>query len=665
MEDLQILLDTDLPIGVNQEKIIKAVSNKKGIIYKFIIGIDGIWKTIQDYSEKNTCAFTPIDEGKYTIMVQGKEKDSKKPFDILTKEEFVVGNSLKLIDKVNISNTNLIVGDKLTVNVVGSGNEILYRFWISGKNGFEPIRDYSTDSNLVYVAVLEGTFEILIECKTVASKEKFDEFTTIKFDVAAKKKIEILDFTCYSEEFLVNSEMIFKVDTNLQNNRSLLYKFVKISEEGKTICVQDYSSRKLVSYKEKEPGKYKLLCLVRDILSSSEYDDRAILNYNVEPYEKVTIDKLYTDIKSPQLRGNIINVEAVANGGRELIYKFIVEGPISEDTGYTRSAKFGWEPKIEGEYEITVFVKDISSNDEYEAKSSIDYVIDKRSEKPIRIKEIKLSREKDLLVGQLINMKVMAEGGIALRYEFIVFKNNIEIERIEYGLCNWADFIPEENGEYDIEVRVKDKYSEKDYDSNTFIKLKVSSYKKAEIDYALLSNKEKIIVGDIVELEIITQNTKEVRLRYKTKINGREIEDTGYINNKKIQFKPKCSGKYSVEIYAKNIKCEEEYDTKKEVNFYVFDSTSVINTKLLYNKDKLKFNEEITFTVSSDGGRDVCYEFYIMENENWVRLQKYSRKNFYTFIPFSKGKYKVMVLAKSYYKKVSYEDYEKIEFEIN
>lgn len=665
MEDLQILLDTDLPIGVNQEKIIKAVSNKKGIIYKFIIGIDGIWKTIQDYSEKNTCAFTPIDEGKYTIMVQGKEKDSKKPFDILTKEEFVVGNSLKLIDKVNISNTNLIVGDKLTVNVVGSGNEILYRFWISGKNGFEPIRDYSTDSNLVYVAVAEGTFEILIECKTVVSKEKFDEFTTIKFDVAAKKKIEILDFTCYSEEFLVNSEMIFKVDTNLQNNRSLLYKFVKISEEGKTICVQDYSSRKLVSYKEKEPGKYKLLCLVRDILSSCEYDDRAILNYNVEPYEKVKIDKLYTDIKAPQLRGNIINVEAFANGGKELIYKFIVEGPISEDTGYTRSAKFGWEPKIEGEYEITVFVKDISSNDEYEAKSSIDYVIDKRSEKPVRIKEIKLSREKDLLVGQLVNMKVMAEGGIALRYEFIVFKNNIEIERIEYGLCNWADFIPEENGEYDIEVRVKDKYSEKDYDSNTFIKLKVSSYKKAEIDYALLSNKEKIIVGDIVELEIITQNTKEVRLRYKTKINGREIEDTGYINNKKIQFKPKCSGKYSVEIYAKNIKCEEEYDTKKEVNFYVFDSTSVINTKLLYNKDKLKFNEEITFTVSSDGGRDVCYEFYIMENENWVRLQKYSRKNFYTFIPFSKGKYKVMVLAKSYYKKVSYEDYEKIEFEIN
>lgn len=665
MEDLQILLDTDLPIGVNQEKIIKAVSNKKGIIYKFIIGIDGIWKTIQDYSEKNTCAFTPIDEGRYTIMVQGKEKDSKKPFDILTKEEFVVGNSLKLIDKVNISNTNLIVGDKLTVNVVGSGNEILYRFWISGKNGFEPIRDYSTDSNLVYTTVSEGTFEILIECKTVVSKEKFDEFTTIKFDVVAKKKIEILDFTCYSEEFLVNSEMIFKVDTNLQNNRSLLYKFVKINEEGKTICVQDYSSRKLVSYKEKEPGKYKLLCLVRDILSSSEYDDRAILNYNVEPYEKVTIDKLYTDIKSPQLRGNIINVEAFANGGRELIYKFIVEGPISEDTGYTRSAKFGWEPKIEGEYEITVFVKDISSNDEYEAKSSIDYVIDKRSEKPVRIKEIKLSKEKDLLVGQLINMKVMAEGGTSLRYEFIVFKNNIEIERIEYGLCNWADFIPEENGEYDIEVRVKDKYSEKDYDSNTFIKLKVSSYKKAEIDYALLSNKEKIIVGDIARLEIITQNTKEVRLRYKTKINGREIEDTGYINNKKIQFKPKCSGKYSVEIYAKNIKCEEEYDTKKEVNFYVFDSTSVINTKLMYNKDKLKFNEEITFTVSSDGGRDVCYEFYIMENENWVRLQKYSRKNFYTFIPFSKGKYKVMVLAKSYYKKVSYEDYDKIEFEIN
>ena len=90
---------------------------------------------------------------------------------------------------------------------------------------------------------------------------------------------------------------------------------------------------------------------------------------------------------------------------------------------------------------------------------------------------------------------------------------------------------------------------------------------------------------------------------------------------------PKCQGKYTIEIYAKNTKCEEEYDNKKEVNFYISESSTVINTNLRYNKDKIKVNEDVTFYVESNGGKDVCYEFYIMEDGNWTRFQEYSRKN--------------------------------------
>ncbi|MDZ5010462.1 triple tyrosine motif-containing protein, partial [Clostridium perfringens] len=153
-------------------------------------------------------------------------------------------------------------------------------------------------------------------------------------------------------------------------------------------------------------------------------------------------------------------------------------------------------------------------------------------------------------------------------------------------------------------------------------------------------------------------------LRYITKINGREIEDTGYIESKRIRFKPKCSGKYTFEIYGKNVLCTEDCDAKKEVSLYVNEATPVTNTKIRVKNENLQVNSEITFEASSEGGKEVCYEFYIMEKRNWIRVQAYSRKNYYTFVPFSPGNYRVLVLSKSYYKKVNYEDYTSIEFEV-
>ena len=50
MSELQILFDTELNVAcVNKEKIIKVQPIDKDVLYKFIVGIDGIWKTIQDY----------------------------------------------------------------------------------------------------------------------------------------------------------------------------------------------------------------------------------------------------------------------------------------------------------------------------------------------------------------------------------------------------------------------------------------------------------------------------------------------------------------------------------------------------------------------------------------------------------------------------------------
>ena len=91
-----------------------------------------------------------------------------------------------------------------------------------------------------------------------------------------------------------------------------------------------------MSFKEEVEGEYKLLCYVRDIFSNKEYDDRALIVYDVMPYEKIKIRNFKADIESPQVTGTRINLEALVDGGRELVYRYIIDGPVSEDSGYIR-----------------------------------------------------------------------------------------------------------------------------------------------------------------------------------------------------------------------------------------------------------------------------------------------------------------------------------------
>lgn len=666
LDELKISFNGDKVCEPNEESIINVISSEEELEYKFIIGNDGVWNTIQDFSDKSACKWIPKEKGKYMIMVQGKKEGSNKPFDFMAKEEIVVNDNKnrKIIKQVIVSNTSVFLGEKIYIELVSEEEEVLYRFWKSGKNGWEPLRDYSNENKYVFTAIEEGQHEILIESKRLNSKEKVDEFKTIKFEVSLPLKIEITDFKCLTEDRLINNELVFKVETTFSENRCLIYKFIKINKEGKAVCIQDYSSRKIVTYQEKIPGEYKLLCLVRDLLSKEEFDDRAIIHYDVIPYKEIKINSFEADLPSPQLKGTEIIFNSNVSGGRELLYRYIVEGPYCEDTGYIRNKNYAWKPNEDGEYNISLLVKDISCDTEFEDRASIEFSIDRKSDRPVKIKEIISNNRKRVIVGNPVNIKVNSEGGIIPLYSFIVYKDNIEMERIEYSESNWVNFIPEEKGIYEIEVRVKDKYSSREYDSNVNLNIRCLEYYPAEIDYVLCKNTENYIVGDTISLNVIAQNTDNVLVKYVTKINGHIIEETEFGLEKKLILKPRSAGKYTIDIYAKNIKCTEGYDVKKDVHFYVVDTLPVRDCEITIENEEIKLNNQVTVYANSKGGKQVCYEFYIMEGNNWVKVQEYSRKNYYTFIPFLTGKHKVLVLARSFYKKINYEDYSMIEFEV-
>lgn len=590
MNEMNILFDIK-----NTEEEFKeieiSVENKleDNLNYKFLIGFEGTWTTLKELSETSHVLWRPEEMGKYSIMVQAKRKESKKPFDFISKTDYVVGE----------------VEDELV-----------------------------------------------------------DDFYIDKTEVTVGKPLEIIKFKSLTKDLLEGRELVFEVEATHDDSEMVLYKFIKINPDGSNICVQDYSTKKLVSYVEAKKGQYKLLCIARELHSLNEFDDRALIHYRVDPYEDIKIHSFTSDLSSPQSCDTPIIFKCIAKGGKELLYKFKVHGNRVEDSGYIKADSYQWTPKEAGKYKIHLWVKDTSFQGEYEREDSLDFVVEDISCEKVVIEDIILDKTGPILKGEVINIKVKASGGNSLRYSFTVFKDNKEIERIKFGIHDFVNFTPESSGRFRLEIRVTDKYSKREFDCCEVIYIEAMECIPAEIDYSLLPKKDYYMVGETISIDVIAGNTQDILIDYILKINGHLVEQTNFVEYKKYELKPKCSGNYLVELRAKNRLSSKEYDTKKQVEIEIEDTLPVTKTKILCDNAKLLVNEAITFITESQGGMGVIYEFYLMEKDKWNLVQKYSRKNDYSFMPFTKGIYKILVLSKSFYKSILYEDYAIMEVKV-
>jgi hypothetical protein len=670
--------------GIIQEEILspKVVNdgegdiNFKGILEDEVVFNNVEFKEVMNIQEDNVVFLEVKELSKYEEEILMAENDvkEKQPFakDIGRIEYEKINSEEKELNIINDVITNkeeYVVGEKCSVEVkTNNDNAYLYRFYIKNNDEWDIIRDYDTSGALNYTVNEEGEKELLIQCKRMESTEAFEDYKIIKVNVKSINKIEITDFKCLNKSLIAGEKLEFIVKTNICNNEAekdkfvLLYKFYKLYKDGRSICIQDYSTKNDVYYKELEAGNYRILCLAKNIFSNKEYDDRAVLVYNVKPYKDIKINSFVASLNSPQTTETDIKFTSEIQGGKNILYRYKVRGPIEDDTGFMEEKEFSWKPIEAGEYEIMLYVKDSEYKGEYEAAKKIAFTIEEKGKKPVRILDVIVDKEKRIIVGEPVNIMVSGEGGTRLKYAFVIRKDKKQLECVDYNKSNWINFIPKQVGEYEIEVMVKDQYSDKPYDANTFIYLKAMEYLPGEIDYIILPYKENHLIGETIEFECIIQNTKNVLVKYETKINGHSVEETEFSKNKKLRFTPKIAGKYTIEVYAKNIKCKGEYDSKKQISLYVSEASPIIETKIITNKLEFNVNEEVTFEVVSRGGKDICYEFYLMRNNEWKKVQTYSKKHYYSFIPFTEGKYKILALAKSYYKKVSYEDYDQITF---
>ena len=150
MNEILINFSLESPQEKNKNINIK-VENKlnEKLMYKFFIGCNGIWKLLREFEYNNSFLWIPKEDGKYTIMVQGKYEDKKTGFDYISRRDFIIGKSeKKLIDSIQLNKHYFKVGEKLNIKVKGKKEDLLYRYWIRENFKWSIIKDYGAEESL-------------------------------------------------------------------------------------------------------------------------------------------------------------------------------------------------------------------------------------------------------------------------------------------------------------------------------------------------------------------------------------------------------------------------------------------------------------------------------------------------------------------------------------
>ncbi|WP_242947013.1 triple tyrosine motif-containing protein [Clostridium haemolyticum] len=185
----------EIIIGCNEKSpkqndgkvVIEILSHpNEDLLYKFIVGYDGTWETLRDFSDEKSLVWCPQKQGSYIIMVQARKRNSNKAFDYVSRREFYLEKPKKelskkiklksgsrLISKIVLDKNILTIGEKLNVSVETKDDKLMFRYMINKNEKWLLLKDYCPEKKFMWSANLPGKYEILVQCKYINSEKKF------------------------------------------------------------------------------------------------------------------------------------------------------------------------------------------------------------------------------------------------------------------------------------------------------------------------------------------------------------------------------------------------------------------------------------------------------------------------------------------------------------
>jgi N-acetylmuramoyl-L-alanine amidase len=338
-------------------------------LYRFWIRdiAGGNWEIVQDYSEKNTFAWTPIKPGKYEAAVHVKDIQSTIVDDYSNKEIIVKSNAV--LSSFSIPTEGTVGKSTIIAANATATNKPLYRFWIRDMAGgnWEIVQDYSDKNTFAWAPIKPGKYEAAVHVKDIQSTI-VDDYSNK--EIIVKSNAVLSSFSIPTEGTVGKSTIIV---ANATATNKPLYRFwIRDMAGGNWEIVQDYGERNTFAWIPTKPGKYEAAVHVKDIQSTivDDYSNKEIIVKSNAVLSSFSIPTEGTVGKSTIIAAN-------ATSTNKPLYRFWIRDmaggnwEIVQD--YSDKNTFSWTPVKSGKYGIAVHVKDIKSTivDDYSNKEIV------------------------------------------------------------------------------------------------------------------------------------------------------------------------------------------------------------------------------------------------------------------------------------------------------
>lgn len=534
--------------------------------------------------------------------------------------------------------------------------KLLYKFFESKNGTWKVIKNFTEDNYVYWNPTEEGKYIIMIQAKEVDSTNSFDYVERVEY-INEKESNDVVKMNIYNEKEKKQPNKGIYIQDIQKNN---LEKF-----EEKIKCKFQYEY--LNPYEEMFEKKYAKVNNTSE--NNEEIEDNQKIKFRVEEELEHDNSKL---IESETLTNklfimndseNNIDIEEQYSEKYEESKKnvkvveeneLLVQDEVSEES----------EMKIEEtnkllEKRAIELINESPKHELVHQKSIAD--IDEGTEQ--EIDKISIVEEVDE------DIEDIEDTSEDINFNNLYKKDSdiIEIKDISYNKDILYPFITDE--EKEALVSNKDSITARTMNVNmpeqNFVEinekaediLKKSEHHEKLIKYILVGPRKNYCIGSQIVFTILSESKIPTVAKYKLYIDNKLVEELPYNHNKTFVIYPTCSGEYRVEFYSKYENSDTEYMDKKVQTLYVREADPIESIGISCDRTVIRCREDVTFMTTVRGGRNVLYEFYIFKDGNWCLEQEYSKKSYYTLMPFKEGTSKLLVLAKNYASEADYDEF--------
>ncbi|WP_373323133.1 triple tyrosine motif-containing protein [Alkalihalobacterium chitinilyticum] len=392
--------------------------------------------------------------------------NSKQSFNTIAKNNgYIIESKLKnvRVDKVSPQPANTRV--KVTANL-STGNNPMYRFSIHDGKKWTTIRNYSSSKTVNWKPDKPGKYKIRVDVKNRGSKKSFEDQKIINYTVFQGAKVRSVKANKVSPQ-PSNSTVTFTATSNSSKNN--LYRF-QVYDGNKWRTVQGYSSSNKLKWKPTKSGNYKVKVQVKHKQSKKKFDHERTINYRI--YKPANIRSVSANKGSKQPINTDIIVTTRSNNSSNNLTKYLIHDGQKWRTlqDYSSNNKLNWKPTKPGSYRIKAQVKHKSSKKKFDQEKSMRFTI----YEPSVLKSF--STDQTTPSETNTNIKLTAEATKQGEHLFRFSVSNGETWTIlqDYSPTNEVNWKPTTSGSYKLRVEIKNKNSNKKYDSRNTITYKIT-----------------------------------------------------------------------------------------------------------------------------------------------------------------------------------------------